>query len=118
MPQQERPRAPTGLREADEQPPARLGERRVNLLDQRHDDVDEVRFLGQPAIGRVIGIPGERGERRLDDDRVQAIRRVHFDGRAQAVAEAAFAPGLHRQEVDDRPFLRRARRFPGRIAGQ
>src|SRR5262249_9181718 len=105
MPQQQRKAAPARLAEAEQQSARRTRYDRVGAFDERHDDLEEVGFLPQQRIGRMVAVPGPVGERRHDEDDAELVVQVELLDLQEPVAPPGSVAGLDGKNVDDRILL-------------
>ena len=100
MAQQQRPRSPGRLAEAKQQAARRLRVHRIGLVDEGHHDLDEIGFLANLRIGRVIGKPGHVRECRRDEDRLLPVGQIVLLNFHQPVAVAIAVAVLDRQDIN------------------
>ena len=102
VPQQQTERPPTGLAESDEQPAAGFLRHGVARFYQRQDGVQEIALLADMGVGRVIGVPGHRVERRGHADQAVPIVHVRPPGLQDAAAPRPARTLIHGKDIEDR----------------
>lgn len=111
MPQQQSPRAPSRLAEAEQQPRLPLRDDGIGPVDERNDHVEQIRLLSDCRLARMIGIPGYMGEGRRHEDRAVAIVGILLLHLAQPIPIMTAVARLDRQHIHDRIRSLRLRPF-------
>ena len=114
VPQQQTERAPSRFAEAHQQPARTIAADGIGTLHQRQYGLQQVALLAQRRLLRMVGVPGQGGERGIDTNQAQPVVQVKPPNLLHDVAPAAAVAGFDGQHVQR--CVRLAGR--GRLVGQ
>ncbi len=93
---------PAGFTETEEEATLDVRPGGIVAFHRGDHDLQEIRLLLNQRVGRMVSVPGKLRKRGGDKDRRELVVEILSKDFAKAIAIAAFASRLDREDIDDR----------------